>query len=539
MAAKTFLREATGLVRALSSLDVFIATVSIVSLGGGAGATMVLLGLYPPSDIAAVYTIGLIPTVAFVVVYSIMTSAFPRSGGEYVWVSRIAGANIGFAYSWMMEFSFLFFILAGQAWFITWVGLPSTLTGMGLILKAPYLVDWSRAITSSTNLGFLVALIFLLLGGAISILGTRNYARIQRISWAYAMFGIVVWFALLLTSTNASFVSSFDTVMSGIASYEGIVKAARDAGLLQPISIQGTLIASIPLSWAMYSGFWYSTYMAGETKRVSRSMPIGLAAGIVFLWAFFVVFFWLSQQVFGADFMYAMSALSAAASPAYTLPFGPSISFLVSLLTTNPIVMLIASSTLIVWWFIILPPLFLAGSRVIFAWSYDRVIPARFAEVNEKFNSPIIAVAVCVAANIFWAYINAYQGYYMTLLNYTLLWAVSWAIPGFVAAAFPYVKRELYNRTMSSLPSGFSRKIAGVPILTIAGLVQGIFMLYYGYAQLSPTLTYVYLSPAVVYSFGWLFGLLIVGLLYFLAVRSYRKSHGLDLNMIFREIPPE
>ena len=179
MGSSVFLRDATGLVRALTAFDMFIASLSIVSLGGAAGATMVLLGLYPGADLVGVFTIGLIPTIAFVVVYSIMTAAFPRSGGEYIWVSRIAGPTLGFTYGWMMQFSFLFFILAGQAWFITWVGLPSTLSGLGLILKQNYLMQWSNTITSSASLSFFIAAVVLVLGGLFCVFGVGVYAKIS------------------------------------------------------------------------------------------------------------------------------------------------------------------------------------------------------------------------------------------------------------------------------------------------------------------------------------------------------------------------
>jgi len=536
---QVFIREATGLVRELTALDAYILAVSVVSLGGAAAFIFIILGMYPGSNFPLAFTIGLIPAGAFILVYSILTSAFPRSGGDYVWVSRIAGPVIGFTSSWLLQFSYLFFINGLQAWYVAWVGVPSTLTAMGIILKAPYLTEWSAAITSSTNLTFLISFVALIVGALICFLGVRSYSRIMRAMWLYGMLGMAVWIGLLLVSTNAGFVSSFNSMMSGTASYEGIIKAAADEGLIKSVTIQSTLVSALVLSWSVYAGFYYSVYMAGETKNVNKSIPIGLVAGLLTAWGFLVVIFSLSANVFGYDFMYAMSALSVAGSPAYTLPFGPSIGFLMSVLTDNPILVFIASSSLVLWWFIILPPLYMAGSRVIFGWAWDRLVPSKLADVNETMHSPILALSLCVVVNAFWAYMSAYQGYYLTFINLTLVQAVGWAIPGFAAAVFPYVKRDMYERTVGVLPRPFSSKIAGVPVLTIGGLVQGISMLLYGYSILSPTLAFVELSPAVLLSFEWLIVAVVTGVAYILVVRAYRKSQGLDLRYVFEEIPPE
>jgi len=538
LSTKLFLRDATGLVRELATLDAYVLSLSIVSLGGGSAATLILLGLYPATDLPIAFTLGLIPAIAFTVVYSIMTAAFPRSGGDYVWMSRIGGAAIGFSISLAMEL-WLFFICAAQAWFVTWVGVPSTLVAMGLIFKVQYLAEWSSAITSSNLVAFIVASIVVILGALFCTLGARVYARIQKALWVYGMLGMAVWIGLLLTSTHAAFVSSFNSLMAGTASYEGIVKAAADQGFLKPIDIGTTLIAAIPLSWGMYAGFNYPVYLSGETKNVTRSVPIALTASILTSWVFFVAILGLAGNVFGMDFMYAISSLSAAGSPAYTLPFGPSISFLISVLTTNPFLVFVACSSLVVWWFMILPPFYMTGSRVIFAWSWDRLVPGKLADVHERLHSPMLAIMLVLVAEVIWAYVFAYQGYYLTFMNFGLVIAFGWAIPGFIAAVFPYAKKDLYQRTVGVLPRAFSRKLAGVPILTIAGLIQGVAMLFYGYASLWPTLTFVELSPAVTYAFESLIVTVVGGILYFLAVRAYRKTQGIDLGMIFSEIPPE
>ena len=514
---KVFLRDATGLVRQLTALDAFIMAVSVISIGGAVQTSITLLGLYPGADLVGAFTIGLIPAIAFILVYSIQTAAFPRSGGDYVWVSRIGGFALGFIFSWLLQFSYLFAVLGLQAYYVAWIGVPSMLTALGVVTHNPSLTTMSTSLTSSPNLLFLVCLIFLVLGGLVCVFGPGVYARVMRVLWIYGMIGIIVWVALLLTSNKATFISSFNSAMTGTTSYNDIIQAAKAQGLLASgTNLGATMIASLTLGWTAWAGFNYAVYAGGEIKNVTKSVPIALTAGLLVSWAFLIGVFGLSTSIFGGDFVAAMSALSVAGT--LKMPVGPSMSFLISMLTNNPLLLFIVTSTLIAWWFMILPPLYMAGSRIIFAWSYDRMIPAKLADVNDKLHSPIWAIVLCMIANSIWAFFIAYT-VYGAWVSLSFIQGVGWAVPGFIAAAFPYVKKDLYARTVGTLPKAFSRKIVGVPIITIGGLVQGICMVLYTYAVVYPTFTYSSLAPAIT-NVEQVIGLVVLALVYVLGVRA-------------------
>lgn len=78
-------------------------------------------------------------------------------------------------------------------------------------------------------------------------------------------------------------------------------------------------------------------------------------------------------------------------------------------------------------------------------------------------------------------------------------------------------------------------KLAGIPIITIVGLIGAH---YNGYA--------VYLfstSPSVGFAgtgAGWvILGAAVIAFILYPIIRAYRKSQGIDIDMIFREVPPE
>src|SRR5271154_3542750 len=91
-----FVRQSTGLVRSLGFFDQFIISQSIIIFLN----SFVLTSLYAPiffpgANLVVVFALGSIPAFAMAAVYSIMSAAIPRSGGDYVWSTRILGPFYG------------------------------------------------------------------------------------------------------------------------------------------------------------------------------------------------------------------------------------------------------------------------------------------------------------------------------------------------------------------------------------------------------------------------------------------------------------
>jgi len=94
--AKTFAREATGLVRTLGFLDQFIVSQAIIVLVNGFVLTFLFAPVFfPGANLALVFTLGSIPAFAMAYVYAKMSAGMPRSGGDYVWSTRVLGPVFG------------------------------------------------------------------------------------------------------------------------------------------------------------------------------------------------------------------------------------------------------------------------------------------------------------------------------------------------------------------------------------------------------------------------------------------------------------
>ena len=106
-----FVRKATGMVRSWSVMDAFIYaffSINLVTLGFYSFSQMYYFGggMIPALLVSAAFIIF------EVVVYASLIAVMPRSGGDYVWQTRIFGGGIGFILS-----------ITGW-WFTLWLWTP-------------------------------------------------------------------------------------------------------------------------------------------------------------------------------------------------------------------------------------------------------------------------------------------------------------------------------------------------------------------------------------------------------------------------------
>ena len=109
------------------------------------------------------------------------------------------------------------------------------------------------------------------------------------------------------------------------------------------------------------------------------------------------------------------------------------------------------------------------------------------------------------------------------------------------AIVLPYVKKDLYRASPIA-----KYNVLGIPLITVAGLVFGLFLVFLLYQWL--------LDPNALYGIGYSVNeagvknsasLIFMGAMYLLAIiiylaaRMMRKSQGIDLDKVYKEIPVE
>jgi APA family basic amino acid/polyamine antiporter len=306
-----FARTATGLVRGVpprSSLIInFIpghptqtmAAVLLFALAVGPGGNPFLaLLLVVPMTLAFSYAFGL------------LTQMIPRSGGDYMLVSRVVHPAIGYVSVFCMTTAGLlsnaFFGLA-----VVTAGLSPLCVSVGLIGDYPGLVSWGNHIATSKGWLLFFGLLMFALAGAMQLFGWRWTLRIQNIAFWMVTASLLLCGLMALILSKSHFVSKFNGFAKGITgqpdAYAGTISTAVKNGVaVSPaFSFGQTLpIIAVFATTAIFS--YWSTFVGGElrqasTIKTSNTMALGGVIPLILVAAFTALFF----HAFGSDFMRA------------------------------------------------------------------------------------------------------------------------------------------------------------------------------------------------------------------------------------------
>ncbi len=120
-----FVRNATGLVRELSAFDAFNLVFSAVLIPVGITQVMAFTPTFWPHANMLLSFLLATPLVATCgLVYLYYTVSMPRSGGDYVWVSRTLSPFFGFFANFSLTFVFLTWIAFNFTYMLSVMGRP-------------------------------------------------------------------------------------------------------------------------------------------------------------------------------------------------------------------------------------------------------------------------------------------------------------------------------------------------------------------------------------------------------------------------------
>src|SRR5438477_23970 len=188
------------------------------------------------------------------------------------------------------------------------------------------------------------------------------------------------------------------------------------------------------------------------------------------------------------------------------------------------------------WFFGWAGTLFLSSTRVIFAAAFDRVLPAWAANISAKRRVPYGSLALMIVPSIVISAIYAFKPSFTSVfLDATAVLALTFFATVVAAIILPWRRKDLYEA------SPIARyKVAGVPAITIVGVITGLFLLFmlyewsfnkdnlYGTSfQSTPNSVYYFLATYV------------VAVVIYVVARVVRNRQGIDLRRIHHEIPVE
>ena len=103
----------------------------------------------------------------------------------------------------------------------------------------------------------------------------------------------------------------------------------------------------------------------------------------------------------------------------------------------------------VLWTYVWLPINFLASTRAILAWAFDGIFPRKLSEVNERYHTPIFAIALVWVASEVCLYL--YVDQIFNTLNGIFCWVLSFVLCSIAAMLFPYTPSPRWRSTSSSV----------------------------------------------------------------------------------------
>ena len=529
-----FVRKTSGLVREMDLKDIILwnSVAAGIGLGEISFLVPVYLGIVPGAHFLLGGILAMIAGLIIDAVYAHFLSAMPRSGGEYVFLSRLAHPLVGFFFSFSMAMLWLLAYAINMEYsasmFIPFIGI---FTG-----------GVSEFWLTPTGL-FIVSFIMSFIALVVAIAGMRAYIKYQLVITGISVLATILYIGVLVSIGN--FKTAFNSFAApyypGVADpYTWIINEAVAAGYtlpsVAPPSIGSDLGMMVIFGFAgMLTCATFSSFVAGEMKRAEsgKRQMVGLMGGLLLNGIIAIVLSLLTMYVIDPDFMAALGWIQWNAPELFKLPV-PMLGMPFALLEwlAHPAVAIIIDLALwllaLTWAIMDLIVL----SRLMFAWSFDRLLPTGITHTSDRFHTPTYAIGVSWILGIIFGALGIWTEIIAFLSAAGWLVYTTFIAVGLTAIFFPFAKKKLYE----TMP--LKANIGPIPVLSILGLLAVII-----FGAMASVYIWgpEYASAAGVWSpttTGILIFFYIVAIVIYTTAYLYWKSKGLDLSLAFKEIPP-
>ncbi|MGN6380372.1 MAG: APC family permease [Gaiellales bacterium] len=525
-APQAFQRQATGLVREAGWWDVLVYNVNFISIGLMAAFLFnTTIPFYPGVNVYLneLIAFGLVIPLSFV--FAMFAAALPRSGGDYVYVSRTLHPSLGM----MSSFN-------NTVWWFLYGGVPSAFFaryGLGPFFRtvgemsgSSTMVSWGNTLVGKS--GTMVAgTILIVVLVAIFARSLRLYLRVQNLLFLFAMASIAISIIVFAVASHGDVVNGINATF-GAGSVDKTVSGANFSE--SSFNLRNTIL---PMTW-LYLELVFnqsSAYIGGEVRRASRvqlwSMPAAavIAVGVLMLltWA---ALHSVGFSLWGALGLNGATGLGLSSTPVYTE--------IAAATSGQTWVAVLILGGFVFWSYTWLPGQILNASRNLVAYAMDGVMPHQLANVSETTHTPVTAIALVGAGSIGALALYVYTSFFATLTG-IFGFILSFCVVSVAAIAFPYRLPDVFES------SPVRWRWGGVPVITIVGVISlaaciasGVIFLkdpYAGFHHLNGS----WYWKRIIYNVA----IFLSGFVIYFIARWINRSRGIDLDKRFAEIPVE
>jgi APA family basic amino acid/polyamine antiporter len=478
--------------------------------------------------------------------YVWLSTAFPRTGGDYVFQSRVFGGGIAFT---LVFSGFVIWILqwvALSGWLLSTLGFAPLFLGLAASTGNTSLVDVSTWFT--TPFGILVTSIANA-GLALLILvsGFRNYVRLQRVMWVAILVAFATMLLVLVTTAAADVparLDAFSAAIGGSATFTADATAAAVAAEIElnpAFSLLATLLIA-PIAWTSLQWATYSSQQNGEIKSAGsfRDQAFIIIGALVMTGLLLALLAFVLENTVGTEFLYVAGSGywsgvgEATLAGSYLWP-----NIIATAIANNPIVTLLIAFGFILNGHQIVHNCYIGMTRVMVAMSFDRLLPEYVSRVSERLHTPVNAHVIYFLASIpvIWLYNNFAYGegddttsWASLTLGVTFACGYVFVATALAGALLPFRAKAAYDAS-----PGSKYTVGGFPLVTIVGLLGAAF----GVVFLFLFLTNEQLGLTSQLAYTVVGGVLLFAAAWYLIAKQMRRSSGINVDYAFKEIPPE
>lgn len=536
--SELFVRKSSGFVREASSFDavvfnaVFSAPVGAVLAWG----VFFSLSAFPGANIIAAILISLVLNIPIILMMSSLASSMPRTGGDYIWVSRILSPQLATISSFAAAFSALIGATFWARYFPVYALGPALVT-FGSMFKNETMITWGNNFQSDKTWIVIGAFVMIVLMTLILIAGTKRTLRWMNIFWIIASVGTFLAFIALAFGSKAKFQTNFNALSGDYGatgdSYQNVIAGGGSGASASSLTNWDATLPTVFVIMTFMMWNWWSVYLSGELKGASNRQRHVKIMSTSLLWnvVFLIMGVLLLYRIVGYDFMVGANT---GGNKAYVLPNAPWYHFLASVTLNVPVLTFLIVGSFLFWSLPAMVGNVYQPVRAVFAWSFDRLLPAKLADVNPRTHSPVPAILTVmglVTAMLIWSVSATTFATWLALG--VLAGVVCILIVALAAFVFPSRRKDLY------VNSPANQKFMGVPVLRIVSPLSALVMVFLVWAVLKYPALAIGTPEHAWWVPAFIAGIVVVGLLLYYIPKMVRKSQGIDIDLVYKELPPE
>lgn len=538
---QVFTRRASGLVRVMSPYSAFI--YNILTMGIIFPWTFLWApAAFQGSNLILGIVFAFVFELPIALAYAWLATALPRSGGDYVFQSRVFGGGFGFTIVFAFFVVWILQWVALSGWLMAALGLAPTFFGLAAATHVHAFASIGTWCASSNGI-IVISILNAFVSLVLLVSGFRNYVRFQYVMWYGILLSFGIVLLLFLTTNPTAFhahINAFAQAVDGVKNFFGQARAAAATAGVNfhpPFYLFGTLMVA-PIAWTSLQWATYSVEQGGEIKNahVFRNQmfilvgSLAATAGLLILLAAVMNHGVGHDGVLVASSGYWLGNSKALIGGGFMVP-----NLMAMALTGSWIVILLIGFGFILNSFQIVCNCYIGCTRIMVAQGLDGLLPDWFSRVHPRWKTPV----------------NAHVAYFLAAVpviiayNKVAGWSTKWALgvtfangcvfvfSALAAALLPYRAKKLYEAS-----PGAKYKMGNTPLVTILGAIgfaTAVFMV--GAFLVVKNLGLAYANGKVPYYV--VAGTVALGLVIYAVMRAVKARRGIRVEYAFAEIPPE